>query len=101
MQNIPQQKYEIIIVNDGSSDNTLEVAEKWAAEHRNIKVFSQENKGLSMARNFGAEKSEGKYIMFVDSDDHIAHDSLGEISAMCNDNPDMVRFCAANVIAAA
>jgi glycosyltransferase involved in cell wall biosynthesis len=51
-----------------------------------------------MARNFGAEKSEGKYIMFVDSDDHIAHDSLGEISAMCNDNPDMVRFCAANVM---
>ena len=75
-QDLDSEKYEIIIINDGSTDSTGDIAAKWAAEHRNIKVITQENKGLSMARNAGIEAAEGKFIMFVDSDDTIMPDCL-------------------------
>ena len=98
-QDLDKSRYEIIIVNDGSTDTTLQIAEKWAAEHHNVKVISQQNKGLSMARNAGIEAAEGKFIMFVDSDDHIAENCLGKIAEICtSQTPDMLRFCAANVI---
>ena len=97
-QDIPSGKYEIIIVNDGSTDDTGTIAEKWASEHVNIRVITQENKGLSMARNAGIEAATGKYIIFIDSDDHIAENSLSAlVDRCCKDNLDMLRFCAANV----
>ena len=97
-QNISPEKYEIVIINDGSTDNTLERAEKWASAHRNIKILTQENKGLSMARNAGIEAAEGKYIMFVDSDDIISRNSLKQMIERCeSDRLDMLRFCAANM----
>lgn len=97
-QDLDKGRYEIIIVNDGSTDNTLETAEKWASEYANIKIISQQNKGLSIARNAGTEAAEGKYIMFVDSDDHIAENCLGNIAQICtSQTPDMLRFCAADV----
>ena len=96
-QDLDSEKYEIIIINDGSTDSTGDIAAKWAAEHRNIKVITQENKGLSMARNAGIEAAEGKFIMFVDSDDTIAQNCLGALTGLCREkNPDMLRYCAAN-----
>lgn len=98
-QDLDSEKYEIIIINDGSTDSTGDIAAKWAAEHRNIKVITQENKGLSMARNAGIEAAEGKFIMFVDSDDTIAENCLEGLTARClADDLDMLRFCAANII---
>lgn len=98
-QNLSPQKYEVIIVNDGSSDSTAAIAESWAASHANIKVISQDNKGLSMARNAGMEAAEGKYIMFLDSDDHIETGCLEKIVSRClADDLDILRFCAANMI---
>ena len=98
-QDIEAGKYEIIIINDGSTDNTEEIAEKWKSEHRNIKVITQENKGLSMARNAGIESASGKYIMFVDSDDYIKPHCLKTLTDSClKDDLDMLRFCAANMI---
>ena len=60
---------EIICVNDGSLDNGLKILEKYAKKDKRIKVISQENKGLSGARNTGIKNSEGELIAFVDSDD--------------------------------
>ena len=82
-QDIPASAYEVIIVNDGSVDTTLQIAEQWKERHENIKVISQSNKGLSEARNMGMQSAEGDYIMFLDSDDWIADNCLGMITETC------------------
>lgn len=62
---------EIILVDDGSTDNSGALAEKIAMEDRRIRVFHKENGGTSSARNLGLSKARGKYIGFVDSDDYV------------------------------
>lgn len=76
-QNI--KNYEIICVNDGSRDNSLSILKKISKENFNIKIINQKNAGLSSSRNVGIRESEGKYIMFVDSDDFITENILKEI----------------------
>lgn len=63
--------YEIIIVDDGSLDNTHQLAESFSEENQNIRVFYQSNKGLSCARNTGIALANGRFLAFVDSDDYI------------------------------
>lgn len=62
---------EIIIVNDGTKDNSEKIIKKYLKKYKNIKYFKKENGGLSSARNYGISKSSGEYIGFVDSDDFI------------------------------
>lgn len=62
---------EIIIVNDGSTDNSQKIIEEYSKKHKNIKSFFQKNHGQAAARNFGLEKASGKYISYVDSDDYV------------------------------
>lgn len=72
LQSVLDQTYvqwECIIMNDGSTDNTEEVAKKWTENDKRFKYLFQENKGLSSARNFGLENVNGEYIQFLDSDD--------------------------------
>lgn len=63
--------FEVIVVNDGSTDGTAELLDAYAKAHANMVVFSQENRGLSAARNAGMRRATGKYICFVDADDHL------------------------------
>lgn len=70
---------EIILVNDGSTDSSLEICEEYAKKHKNIKVFSQINQGPSVARNRGIEKAIGEYITFVDSDDYVEGEYFEEV----------------------
>lgn len=72
--------YEIIIVNDGSTDNSEKICKKYVSSYKNIHYFKTKNNGLSAARNYGINKASGKYIWFVDSDDFIAQNSLKTIS---------------------
>lgn len=65
---------EILIINDGSIDNTLEICNSYSDER--IKIISQENKGLSISRNVGIDNAKGEYLFFVDSDDFIENDTI-------------------------
>ena len=65
------QNIEIIAINDGSTDKSPEILEQYAQKDKRIKVISQENKGLSVARNVGLKQAQGEFISFVDSDDWI------------------------------
>ena len=64
-------QFNVILVNDGSTDNSGELCDKYASEHENISAYHKENGGLSSARNYGIEKSTAEYITFVDPDDYV------------------------------
>ena len=70
------KELEFICVNDGSPDNSLEILNRYAAEDERFFVVSQENGGLSAARNTGLKYAKGDYIYFIDSDDLIAPEHL-------------------------
>jgi glycosyltransferase involved in cell wall biosynthesis len=92
-QDIHVSEYEIIVVNDGSTDSSLSIAQALAEQHSNIKIINQENKGLGGARNTGIAKAIGQYILFVDSDDTIEVNSLGRLLEYIQMNHlDMLRF---------
>lgn len=68
---LPKEQYEVVIVNDGSKDNSGCIAQEYVTQHANWKYIEQENQGLSVARNNGIQHSEGEYVWCVDSDDVI------------------------------
>jgi len=75
-QGVAEDSYEIIIINDGTKDHSMEMIEDIIDKHTNIHVINQKNQGLSMARNNGIKKACGEYILFLDSDDLLAEQSL-------------------------
>lgn len=93
-QDIPSSEYEVVCIDDGSPDNSKVIAETFATQHENIKVYSQNNEGLSSARNTGIGLAKGDYIFFLDSDDWIAENVLGKITLKLGmENPDVLCIC--------
>lgn len=74
-----QTAYEIICVDDGSTDGSPDILDRYAAEHTCVRVLRKENGGVSSARNAGLKIARGEYIWFVDSDDAIAYGCLDQI----------------------
>lgn len=70
------QNLEIILVDDGSKDDSGKICDYYAKVDSRIKVFHQENKGLSAARNKGIKNSHGDYIAFIDADDYLSHNMI-------------------------
>lgn len=70
------EDYEVILVNDGSTDGSLAIAQQYERANKKVKVISQENKGLGGARNTGIQHASGEFICFIDSDDTIYPDTL-------------------------
>ena len=70
---------EVLLVNDGSTDNSEEICERFCRQDSRFHLINQENKGLSGARNRGMSESKGEFITFVDSDDVIKEDMLEQL----------------------
>lgn len=83
------QDWECIIVNDGSPDNTSDVAHEWLKKDSRFVYLEKTNGGLSDARNFGIRHSRGKYIQVLDSDDKISKDYTTEAIQVLDENPDV------------
>lgn len=83
MNSVIQQSYkdyEIIVVDDGSQDESLNICMEYI-EKVNISVYSKKNEGVSSARNYGLEKAQGDYILFLDSDDQLDKDCLSNVDS--------------------
>ncbi|KAF2330355.1 glycosyltransferase family 2 protein [Flavobacterium ginsenosidimutans] len=83
--------YEIIIINDGSTDASEAIARKFY--DKRIQIFNQKNQGVSVARNFGIEKSSGKFIAFLDADDYWFPNHLEELHKLILDFPNCGMYC--------
>lgn len=81
---------EILCVNDGSTDNSAEILAEYAARDSRIKVFTQENAGLSAARNTALEHATAEWVLGVDSDDYLAPDAVEHAVAQIQDGVDVV-----------
>ena len=77
---------EIIVVNDGSPDNSQKIIDKYAKKYSNIKSFTKKNGGLSDARNFGLKYASCEYIAFVDSDDYVKLDMYEKMYDKAKEN---------------
>ena len=94
LENILNQSLEdieVICVNDGSTDNSLDILREFEKNDSRVKVISQENQGLSGARNTGMRNVSGKYVTFIDSDDYFTEGCLKDLYEICEEkNLDVV-----------
>lgn len=86
------QDFEVVIVDDGSTDNSIDIIKKILNDALNISVISQTNKGVSAARNAGLSCARGQYIWFVDPDDWISYNALDVLFSHIADLPEIVYF---------
>lgn len=86
------ENWEIIIIDDGSTDNSEKIYNEFAKNDNRFKVYYQDNKGVSAARNFGINIAQGKYIIFIDADDWIEKDFIDRmIEVIEKEKADMVQ----------
>lgn len=91
-QDIPMEEFELVIINDGSPDNSKGVVLELMQSFPNIIFIDQENKGVSMARNAGINKAKGKYLLFIDPDDYVVPNAFSRILKTSNQRQAVIVF---------
>jgi len=84
------EDFEIILINDGSTDSSGEICDQYALQEKKIKVFHKKNEGVSATRNFGIEKSNFDFIVFVDADDIVSKNYLLDLIIPISDDLDLI-----------
>lgn len=83
--------WELILVDDGSTDNSPAICDEYAEKDQRIRVIHKENGGVCSARNLGIQEAKGEWLFFVDSDDLILEDSLSSVAAYMDDDIDAIQ----------
>ena len=78
--------YEVIIVNDGTQDGSMQIVNQFST-YPNVTIIEQENKGISVARMKGLTVANGEYVWFIDSDDWLVQDGVGNVLQLLKDRP--------------
>jgi len=89
--------YELILVNDGSPDNSGAICDRYAQKDRRIKVIHKDNGGLSDARNHGLAIAEGEFVWFLDGDDYMAESAMENVADLIKSNPDLDMITCAHI----
>jgi glycosyltransferase involved in cell wall biosynthesis len=89
-QRLDERLYEIVVINDGTTDDSMQIVAQFSETHSNILTLTQANAGVSAARNAGIRVARGRYLLFVDPDDAIAAYSLDAIVVELAANPDIL-----------
>lgn len=90
-QDLSFDSYEVLVINDGSTDNSIELLDALCSKYSFLRYITKENGGLSSARNLGINEAYGEYLLFVDSDDAVAPNTFGTIyKEMCHNDLDML-----------
>lgn len=100
IESIINQTYnniEILLINDGSTDNSLKICEKFAKKDSRVILIDKTNEGVSKTRNVGIEKSTGKYIKFVDSDDWLEENICEELWKLIKEEKTDLVICGLNI----
>jgi len=92
-QGLNDDEYEVLVVDDGSTDGSKAIVEAFARDHHQVRLISQANAGVSAARNLAIDNAQGRYVQFVDSDDYLVQDGMVPlIRRAVNENLDVLMY---------
>lgn len=92
-----ENSFEVILINDGSKDNSLKIIKELMQKYNNIELIDNYNSGVSYSRNLGIKKAKGDYIMFVDADDELEKKWFDKVNNYMSENYDIVYFSKYNL----